>query len=75
MADKPLLPTRDNGSGSNSIFMRERFILSISKMRYEFDLIAILTPLVPAQLVVMPPPDGKRKRRAAASNTGVSNAQ
>jgi hypothetical protein len=44
--------------------MRERFILNVAGLRYEFDLIAILTPLPQAPgaaLAVMRPSDAKRK--------------
>jgi hypothetical protein len=47
--------------------MRERFILNVAGLRYEFDLIAVLTSLPPAgrpKIAVLPPSDGKRKRRA-----------
>jgi hypothetical protein len=72
MAEKPL-PSRTPGSSdSKSIFMRERFILNVANLRYEFDPIAILTPLPPAgrsKLAVLPS-DDKRKPRAAARNAG-----
>ena len=58
-------------SGSKSIFMRERIILNVADLRYEFELIAILTLLPPAQraeLAVMPPSDGKRKGRSTAKD-------
>lgn len=75
MAEK-LLPLRSGGSSdSKSIFMRERLILNVANLRYELDLIAILTPLPPAgrpKLAVLPPSYAKRKPRAATKNSGVS---
>ena len=77
MAKKPL-PSRTPGSSdSKSIFMRERFILNVANLRYEFDLIAILTPLPPAarsKLAVLPS-DDKRQSRAAARNTGGGGSE
>jgi hypothetical protein len=73
MAEKPL-PFR-RSSDSKSIFMRERIILNVANLRYELDLIAILTPLPPAQqpkLATMPRPDGKRKPRPAAKNSAIA---
>ena len=66
MADKPLKFRSDSGPNSQSIFMRERFILNVANLRYEFDLIAILTPLPPskrADLIALPSAAAKRKGR------------
>jgi hypothetical protein len=75
MADK-LLPFRSrDSSDSKSIFMRERLILNIAHLRYEFDWIAMLTPLPPAkgpELAVLPPSAAKRKPRAPAKNSGIA---
>jgi hypothetical protein len=74
MAEKPL-PFRSGSSASKSIFLRERFMLNVANLRYEFELIAVLTPLPPArraELAVLPPADPKRKGRATAKNTGIA---
>ena len=65
MAKKPLLFRAGGNYDSKSIFMRERLILNVANLRYEFELIAILTPLPPArrsELTVLPPSTPKRKR-------------
>jgi hypothetical protein len=72
MADKPLPFRPSSTTDSKSIFIRERFILNVANLRYEFDLIAILTPLPPArrsELAVLPSPGGRRKPRVATKKS------
>jgi hypothetical protein len=55
--------------------MRERFILNVAGLRYEFDLIAVLTSLPPearSKIAVLPPSDGKRKTARRIQNAGVA---
>ena len=75
MANEPIPFHSQTGSGSKSIFMRERLILNVANLRYELDLIAILTPLPPIrkpQLAVQPITERKRKPRATAKNFGTA---
>jgi len=75
MAEKPFPIRSRDSSDSKSIFMRERLILNIANLRYELEVIAILTPLPPAkgpELAVLPLSDAKRKPRAAAKNSGIA---
>jgi hypothetical protein len=58
MSNKPISFPPRNNSGSNSVFMRERMIINVANLRYELDLICILTPLPPVrtnQLAVLKP--------------------
>jgi hypothetical protein len=71
MADKPFKFRPGNSPDSKTIFMRERIILNVANLRYELDLIAILTPLPPARraaLAVMPLSDAKRKARSTGND-------
>src|ERR1044072_9868457 len=48
MSNKPPIPFPSRtDSGSKSIFMRERLFLNVANLRYELDVISILTPLPP----------------------------
>jgi hypothetical protein len=73
MADKPRKFRPGNTPDSKSIFVRERYILNVANSRYEFELIAILTPLPPAGrvgLAVMPFSDSKRRAPSTAKKSG-----
>jgi hypothetical protein len=48
-AEKPLSYPPGSSSGLKSVFLRG-FILNVANLSYEFELIAILTPLPPARL-------------------------
>ena len=57
MSKKPTPLASRTCSDSKSVFMRERLILNVANLRYELDIISILTPLPPAQrprLAAMP---------------------
>ena len=46
--------------------MRERLILNVANLRYELDVISILTPLPPERvpkLQVLAPPNAEQKKR------------
>ena len=49
MPNKPIPFHSRTSSDSQSIFFRERLILNVANLRYELDVISILTPLPPAR--------------------------
>jgi len=54
--------------------MRQRLILNVANLRYELDVITILTPLppAPAPKLAALPAAAKREGRAAAKNSGIA---
>jgi len=72
MAKKPLPSHTPGSSESKSSFMRERLILHVANLRYELDVIAILTPLPPARgpkLALLPTSESKSRRRPLPNNS------
>jgi hypothetical protein len=66
MPNTPIpFPSRTN-PGSGSAFMRKRLILNVANLRYEFDVICILTPLPPkpiTKLAVLAPANAEQNKR------------